>query len=239
MATDLAQPSDRALVARAQRDDREAFGELVRRHMDGVYACALGVLADHHEAEDAAQTAFERAFERLQQLNAHENFRAWVTRIAWTVAMDRHRDPAQRRRVEMDVHDPDRPSEASGQEEWERTAELRRILADALRILPPSLRAPLLMKYVGGGKHRAIAESLATTENAVQKRIQRALHMMRRHLADTDKATDCLDILRTRGLGIVLGADFVERTMARIGEMPPPKVRHAGVAPGELLSCIA
>jgi hypothetical protein len=91
---------------------------------------------------------------------------------------------------------------------------------------------------VGGGKHRAIAESLATTENAVQKRIQRALRMMRQHLVDTGRTADCLDILRTRGLGIAVGADFVARTTARIGDMPAPKTRHAGVAPGELLSCI-
>jgi len=141
----------------------------------------------------------------------------------------------------MDVHDPvnARSAETTEAEDWERDTDIQAALDDILGILPESLRAPLLMRYVGGGQHRAIAEALSTTENAVQKSISRALRIVRKHLRDTGKADAYLDLLRTRGIGFIVGADFVARTMERVGNAPAPADQRAGIAPGELMSCVA
>ena len=51
--------SDAVLLTRyAASKDAEAFGELVRRHSGLVYATALLIVRDVHEAEDVAQTCF-------------------------------------------------------------------------------------------------------------------------------------------------------------------------------------
>ncbi len=241
MADELQRLSDSALVLRAQRDDRDAYGELTRRYWPLVCATVLGKLGNYHDVEDVAQTAFVKGFVRIRQLRAHHSFRPWITTVAHMEARDRLRSPANQRRVHMDVHDPAnaRPAETSAAEEWERDTDIQAALDDILRILPESLRTPLLMRYIGGGQHRAIAETLATTENAVQKSIYRALRMIRQHLRDTGKADEYLHLLRTRGIGFIVGADFVARAMERVAEAPTPAARHASAAPGELMSCVA
>ena len=47
-----------ALVRRAQRGDRSAFGTLVRLHQRRVYAVARAIVGTHEDAEDVVQEAW-------------------------------------------------------------------------------------------------------------------------------------------------------------------------------------
>ena len=49
---------DRELVRRAQKDDKTAFEELVRRHQNRVFAVAGGILRNREDVEDIAQQVF-------------------------------------------------------------------------------------------------------------------------------------------------------------------------------------
>ncbi|MGH8939912.1 MAG: sigma factor, partial [Actinomycetes bacterium] len=55
--TDSAALSDRDLLQQHTGGDAEAFGELVRRHRDRLWAVALRTLGDPEEAADAVQDA--------------------------------------------------------------------------------------------------------------------------------------------------------------------------------------
>jgi len=67
---------DRELVRRAQKEDKEAFEELVRRHQNRVFAVAGGILRNREDVEDIAQQVFLKAYffisgstkERVQHL---------------------------------------------------------------------------------------------------------------------------------------------------------------------------
>jgi RNA polymerase sigma-70 factor, ECF subfamily len=241
MADQLQRLSDSALVSRAQLDDRDAYGELTLRYRALVCSAVLGRLGNHHDVQDVAQAAFVRGFICIRQLTAQQSFRPWITRVAIREAQNRLRAAATTKRVQMDVHDPANAlsAETTEAEDWERNTDMQAALDDILQILPEALRTPLLMRYIGGGQHREIAEALATTENGVQKTISRAIKVLRKHLRDTGKGDEYLDLLRTRGIGFIAGADFVAKTMQRVSSAPPPAARHAGAAPGELMSCVA
>lgn len=64
--------------------DRTAFGELVLRHGRVVRAMLYRLTRDWALAEDLAQDAFVRAFERIDQYAGHGSFRNWLCRIAYT-----------------------------------------------------------------------------------------------------------------------------------------------------------
>ncbi len=57
-------PSDAELLRRHVAGDREAFGELFRRHRDRLWAVALRTVCDPEEAADALQDAMVSAFRR-------------------------------------------------------------------------------------------------------------------------------------------------------------------------------
>ena len=64
MTSGQVKPDDRELVARAQRGDRDAFGELVWRHQDAVYTLAVRLVGPDLAA-DVAQEALIRAWKAM------------------------------------------------------------------------------------------------------------------------------------------------------------------------------
>jgi RNA polymerase sigma-70 factor (ECF subfamily) len=64
---------------------------LVREHSRLVYRIAYAVLRSHHDAEDSTQETFLRVLRYSSKLDAVEDPKTWLTRIAWRVAVDRGR----------------------------------------------------------------------------------------------------------------------------------------------------
>ena len=69
------------LVERARQGDVDAYAELVRRHQNQALAAAFVILGDRHEAEDATQEAFTKAYVALDRFRAGAPFRPWLLRI--------------------------------------------------------------------------------------------------------------------------------------------------------------
>ncbi|MFN8423995.1 MAG: sigma-70 family RNA polymerase sigma factor [Anaerolineae bacterium] len=80
---------EHALAARAKGGDHDAFEVLVRRHGRYVYNLAHVTLGDPHEAEDAAQETFVRAWRALSGFRAESQLRTWLYRIVVNVCYDR------------------------------------------------------------------------------------------------------------------------------------------------------
>ena len=74
--------SDEELVLRVRRSDHQAASELVRRYENTVFATALGILREHHSAEDVTQDSFLAAFRNLHSLWCGNRFGAWLLSIA-------------------------------------------------------------------------------------------------------------------------------------------------------------
>ena len=89
--TAAADYDERAIVDRVLAGDREAFRALVDREGPGVVRACHRVLADLHEAEDAAQEAFVTAYGALATWRRDGTFGAWLTRIAVRIALRRLR----------------------------------------------------------------------------------------------------------------------------------------------------
>ena len=73
---------DAALVQRARDGDRGAARALFLRHRDAVGSLTLRLLRHRADAEEAAQDAFARGFDRLYQLDDPAEFGRWVRSIA-------------------------------------------------------------------------------------------------------------------------------------------------------------
>ena len=74
--------ADFILVVRAQRGERAAFEELVRRTSRLVYARIYLEIGDRHQSEDLTQETLLTAFRTLGQLTQPEKFRPWLLRVA-------------------------------------------------------------------------------------------------------------------------------------------------------------
>ena len=79
---------DRMLVERCQAGDATAFGNLYARYYDRLLRFCLRRLHDPHEAEDAAQEAFARAWRALPRFAGERRFYPWLTVIAGNICTD-------------------------------------------------------------------------------------------------------------------------------------------------------
>ncbi|MED1950110.1 RNA polymerase sigma factor [Brevibacillus centrosporus] len=89
--------ADDVLVERAKDGDREAFGELVRRHRAKVYGYARSYTQEPFMAEDIVQEALIRAFLHLGSLMDSRRFLPWLHRIVRNQAYTRLQKGPQKR----------------------------------------------------------------------------------------------------------------------------------------------
>jgi RNA polymerase sigma-70 factor (ECF subfamily) len=163
------------LVSQAQRGDRSAFGDLVRHHRSGVINVVYRMCGDVQLAEDAAQEAFIRAWQKLPGYQPRSPFRNWLYRIATNVALDTLR----RERETVDLDDVPLQTPYAGPESAVENAEQAELVRAAVLALPPASRAVLVLREYEGLSYRQIAETLGIPLGTVMSRLNYA----RTHLA--------------------------------------------------------
>jgi RNA polymerase sigma-70 factor (ECF subfamily) len=167
------------LIVQAQRGDRRAFGELVRRHREGVVNVVYRMCGDVYLAEDAAQEAFIRAWKRLPDYVPRSPFRNWVYRIAVNVALDALR----RQRKTVDVEALPLASNRRGPEAALEGKERDERVRQAVLALPPASRGVLVLREYEGLSYREIADALNIPMGTVMSRLNYARKCLREALA--------------------------------------------------------
>ncbi|MEU8461813.1 RNA polymerase sigma factor SigM [Streptomyces sp. NPDC029003] len=144
--------SDRELMALHVDGDPHAFGELVRRHRDRLWAVALRTLGDREEAADAVQDALVSAYRAAHTFRGDSAVTTWLHRITVNACLDRARKAASRRTSPLDDTDrlerllePHESAEAPAERQ-----DLHRQLLAALSTLPPDQRAALVLVDMQG-----------------------------------------------------------------------------------------
>jgi len=150
-----------------QRD----FPDELVRHRPSLERSARRLCRNRHDAEDLVQTTLERALQAQSQFIPGGNLGGWLFRIL----CNRHRDNL-RRRTGIQVPLPDEvPDNTPEAEEVSSVLALPpEAVLEAMRQLPPELRAPLELLAVRGKRYREIAEELSVPINTVGTRIRRA-----------------------------------------------------------------
>lgn len=178
-------------VAAALAGDEAAFGALVDRHRRALHVHCYRMLASFHEAEDAVQETFLRAWRNRERFAGETLFRAWLYRIATNVCLDQLRGSNRRAAMVQSFAEvpwlepyPDRlldeierPDEAAVARE---TIELAFLVA--LQALPPRQRATLIARDVLGWPASQTARALDTSVAAVHSALQRARATMQEQL---------------------------------------------------------
>lgn len=164
-------------LARARAGDSNAFSPLVEAYQAAVFNLCYRMLGDAHEAEDAAQEAFLRAYAQLRRYDPERSFKTWLLSIASHHCIDRLR---KRRLTWLSIDDDDLPphpnlrESAPGPEEVavrrEQSAAIQRYLAR----LTPEDRSVIVMRYWNDLSYEEIAEATGTTVSAVKSRLHRA-----------------------------------------------------------------
>jgi RNA polymerase sigma-70 factor (ECF subfamily) len=187
--------SDSDLLARHVAGEPEAFGEIVRRHRDRLWAVALRTLGDREEAADAVQDALVSAFRAAHTFKGRSAVTTWLHRITVNACIDRARKTASRRTASIsdekrfeELLEPHESAAAPAER-----GELHNELLGALATLPVEQRAALVLVDMQGYSVAEAASVLDVPVGTVKSRCARGrarllplLAHLRADAVDTD-----------------------------------------------------
>lgn len=168
---------DEELLRRHVDGDRDAFGELVGRHQDRLWAVALRTMGNPDDAADALQDAMLNAFRRAASFRAESAVTTWLHRIVVNACLDRVRHAAARPSEPSSFDETDAVGAASlpiSAADPAGTAALKVDLESALASLAAHQRVPLVLVDVEGYPVAEVAEMLELPVGTVKSRCARA-----------------------------------------------------------------
>jgi len=169
---------DHSLIDRFKNGDTSAFGELVLKYQDKIYNLCRHMLGNAHDAEDAAQDVFLKAFQALSKFQPEASLYTWLYRIAANTCIDYKRKPiweslfGNSEEGERLVHD--RASNEPSPEKLYQSKQINFALQESLGRLSPKLRAIIILKEIEELSYEEIADTLEISIGTVKSRISRA-----------------------------------------------------------------
>ena len=156
---------DAALMRAHLAGDRDAFGELVIRHRDRLWAVALRTMGDREDAADALQDALLSAYRAADRFRGDSAVTTWLHRIVVNACLDRIR--RQRARPTLPLPEVDTTVAPAPDR------DIRIDVEAALARLPVEQRAALVLVDVQGYPVSEAAEMLGVAEGTIKSRCAR------------------------------------------------------------------
>lgn len=183
--------TDREMIARCKKGDREAFNKLMETYQKQVFNISYGMLSDYEDASDAAQEVFVKVWRSIAGFKGESSFTTWLYRICANVCNDILRKRQRRgMTVSLDVDDGDKnpaaelPSEAPTPEESLEADERQRLVRRAIDSLSDEFRTVIILSDLQQLSYEEVANVLKIPTGTVKSRLNRARNALRKKLSD-------------------------------------------------------
>jgi RNA polymerase sigma-70 factor (sigma-E family) len=158
--------------------DADRFDEFYRSTRQRVLAYLYAACGDLAEAQDAAQEAYVRAWQRWSRLRDYADPEAWIRIVGWRVLASRWRQVRAGARAYRRLGPPpDHPAPS------EETVAL----VAALRRLPTDQRVALVLHHIVELPVAQVAEETGVPVGTVKARLARGRQALAALLPDTEE----------------------------------------------------
>jgi RNA polymerase sigma-70 factor (ECF subfamily) len=160
---------------------------LVADHSRMVFRIAYSILRNHHDAEDAAQECFLRAWKHKDRVHEIGNAKTWLARIAWTTALDKR--GSSHKMLSLDGDEPgvelleSLSDKAPAADEQLAERQKQQLLQRLIAGLPDDLAQTLELSTVQELNSAEVAEVMKIPESSVRTRLFRARKQLKEKLA--------------------------------------------------------
>ena len=186
---------EREAIRRILAGEADVYRVLMDRHLPAVLRMTFRITGSLEDAEEAAQEAFLKAYNKLPGFREHAAFATWVYRIAMNCALNlverRSRDLAWSAASLEDGAGLERrlASDRPTPEAMLLEAESQRRRELMLRCLTPMERSAFVLRHLEEQPVAVIAEALGISANTARQTIFRAASKLRRALAPQSPAS--------------------------------------------------
>ncbi len=180
--------TERKLIERAGRGDKNAAAALIQRHQGSLYSYLLRLSGRPEMAEDIAQDAFVRVLANIDRFDTKYRFSTWL----FTIAKRLYVNANQKLKPHYDTDivgsargrgsTPDAPANLD-----ERRDRSRDAVQSALEMLSLTQREVFLLFHQQGWPIALIAEHFEMPEGTVKSHLHRSREKMRTHLRGAEE----------------------------------------------------
>ncbi|HWO58272.1 MAG TPA: sigma-70 family RNA polymerase sigma factor [bacterium] len=176
---DTAKAIDHALMRRVQKDEYEAFEELVDRYKTRLVSLIYRMLNDQNEAEDLVQETFLRVWTHRQDYDFSYCLSTWI----YTIALNLAKNELRKRRkfkffslLDMTEKGLELPDPKMG------PSALGHMLEGAIGKLPSKYKEAFLLRDVEQLPYEEVAQILGVPLGTVKSRVNRARAVLKDEL---------------------------------------------------------
>lgn len=159
------------------------FEELIRPHVEALYAAAYRLHGNKEDAVDLVQEVLTKIYPRLQEMRQLRDLRPWLLRVLYNQFVDQTR---QRRRMPTTVSDEELLSSmeghAPGPEQLSVAADLSDKLVAALAQLDVAHRSLVVLHLQAGYTLEELTEVFSVPLGTLKSRLHRARSQLKQLL---------------------------------------------------------
>jgi len=176
---ETAKAIDHALMRRVQKDEYEAFEELVDRYKSRLVNLIYRMLGDQNEAEDLVQETFLRVWTHRQDYDFSYCLSTWI----YTIALNLAKNELRKRRkfkffslLDMSEKGIEIPDPKLG------PSALGHMLEGAIAKLPVTYKEAFMLRDVEQLPYEEVAQILGVPLGTVKSRVNRARAVLKDEL---------------------------------------------------------
>ncbi|MBI9071890.1 MAG: sigma-70 family RNA polymerase sigma factor [Melioribacteraceae bacterium] len=180
--------NENELIEKAQNGDRKSLAELVKMYEQTVYNFAFKICRDKERAENTMQETFLRMVKNLKQFSGKSKLSTWLYTVVSNNCLMLAR--SNKRREYTSIDDDDNLIKETKLVEWKYTPanvtennELKEVLDDAIKNLPPDYRVVFLLRDVEGLSTEETGKITDLSIAAVKSRLHRARAFLRNEIS--------------------------------------------------------
>lgn len=172
---------DRKLIKEVLAGDTESFATLMSFYIGRVKALGFSFFKNEDDTDDFVQEVFIKVFRNLKSFRGESSLATWITRIAYTTALNMKKKNGETSPLEDDF---DIPSEGYGPEDSQLRKATKQAVKEAVRELPEKYGICLSLYFFMDFSHEEIAVITGFPVNTIKSHIFRAKKILKEKLKD-------------------------------------------------------
>ena len=170
----MTETDDKTLVRQCLSGDAKSFEILVDRYQKVLFNVSLRMLNDREDAMDVTQTAFIKAYEKLDTFNFKFKFFSWIYKIMINESLN-----LLSRRKPFDALDTEMASGEKAPDQQYTENLMAEHVQTAVAHLPLDYRRLIVLRHFGNLSYRDMSGALDIPEKTVKSRLYTARQMLK------------------------------------------------------------
>jgi len=182
------------LVAQFREGSEEAMEDIINLYEESLYNFGFRMCGHKEDAEDILQETFLSAFRYLNSFREETRLKNWLFKIAANACHRKRRKKKGAPDFEISLESLLPDNDGAGRYDipdwsWDPAetllqAELKKVIGESVRSLPPKYRMVFNLRDMEGFSTEETAEILGITPQAVKTRLHRARLFLRREITE-------------------------------------------------------